>query len=424
MKINLALPRRASALLLAVGLLLANMVAGIVVPEHAGAAQLTTRKVTIDKAKTSDTDVSHVFSYTVVTTGSAVQGIIYQFCTTPLGACTLPTGMSVQSATHDAQSGFPGNVTAFTAHTVTNEGDCDMLATSSKMCFERIEATTGGGAVTHTISNITAPSSQQTVYVRVSLYSNNTFVSGGKTDEGVVATAYSDQLTVTGRVQERLEFCLAAVDDADALPAAVSTCAALTDVGIDIGVIDNTAISIAPVTTTPTNGSDDDYGIAMVNTNASGGVVIAFYPEAAATGTEELRSFRVTGATCTAGGASLTDQCFVDAAGAGETFVAGTERFGVYVACIDTTQGTTSNLGSVPGAYNGSDNTTASAADCENEAATDFAWNDSATAATLASSSNVVDDEIVKLRFGATASATTPTGAYSVTTTYIATPTF
>jgi hypothetical protein len=37
---------------------------------------------------------------------------------------------------------------------------------------------------------------------------------------------------------------------------------------------------------------------------------------------------------------------------------------------------------------------------------------------------SVVDDEIIKLRFGATASATTPTGTYVVVTTYIATPTF
>ncbi|MBW3569219.1 hypothetical protein KY385_03775, partial [Candidatus Parcubacteria bacterium] len=150
------------------------------------------------------------------------------------------------------------------------------------------------------------------------------------------------------------------------------------------------------------------------------------YPEAATTGSIELRSFRVSGATCTSG-TSATDQCFIDAVSTGETFVAGTERFGLYVPCIDQNDGTrskTANLGSVPLAYSGDDGLFATVADCENEANTKFAWNDSATAANLASSSGVVDNEIVKLSFGATAAATTPTGAYTVTTTYIATPTF
>jgi hypothetical protein len=64
------------------------------------------------------------------------------------------------------------------------------------------------------------------------------------------------------------------------------------------------------------------------------------------------------------------------------------------------------------------------AADCENEGETEFAWSNSSTATTLVSSTNVVDDEIVKLRYGARAAATTPTGSYTVTSTYIATPTF
>ncbi len=243
-----------------------------------------------------------------------------------------------------------------------------------------------------------------------------------KVFEGVVAASTARQLTVNGRVQERLEFCVAAIDDAAALPANCSAMASTTT--IDIGVVDNSSVSIAPVTVTATNGSNDFYGVAMVNTNAASGVVLTYFPQAAGSGTNELRSFRVTGATCNVSGTDATDQCFIDASGSGETFAAGTERFGLVVPCIDTTQGTTTNLGSVPGAYNGDDNSTTSGADCENEGEADFAWNDSGTAATLASSSNVVDDEIVKLRFAAAAASTTPTGSYTVTTTYIATPTF
>jgi hypothetical protein len=62
--------------------------------------------------------------------------------------------------------------------------------------------------------------------------------------------------------------------------------------------------------------------------------------------------------------------------------------------------------------------------DCENsDAGQQYGWNDSATTQALVSSSNVVDDEIVKLNFGATAQATTPTGSYTAAATVIATAT-
>jgi hypothetical protein len=56
---------------------------------------------------------------------------------------------------------------------------------------------------------------------------------------------------------------------------------------IDIGIVDNSSFAISPVATTSTNGSNNKYGILMTNTNGSGGLVIAYYPEAAATGTNQ-----------------------------------------------------------------------------------------------------------------------------------------
>jgi hypothetical protein len=143
------------------------------------------------------------------------------------------------------------------------------------------------------------------------------------------------------------------------------------------------------------------------------------------------------------------NQCFISADDtAGETFTAGTERFGMQIACVNnagrqvasspSAAGTTSNLGSAGSGsgtagtfnavYSNVDNSIADdnvTADCENsDAGQKFAWRDSGTAQALISSSTVVDDELVKMRFGATASATTPTGTYTVATTFIATPVF
>ncbi|HEX9679387.1 MAG TPA: hypothetical protein VGA08_02090, partial [Candidatus Saccharimonadales bacterium] len=53
-----------------------------------------------------------------------------------------------------------------------------------------------------------------------------------------------------------------------------------------------------------------------------------------------------------------------------------------------------------------------------------WAWDETGTADRIATSTTVVDDEMLILRFAATSAITTPTGTYTVVSTYIATPTF
>jgi hypothetical protein len=433
--------RRVSAFVQVAVLALAALVP-FVLAGSASAGQLTTRSATINNSKihngttSINNDAEFVFGYTNIDTAAAKQGITYEFCTNPLGTCTLPTGMSVQSATQDSQSGWPSNGTSFSAHAVTDENDCTMSSNSYMMCFERTSATTGGGAVTHTISGITAPSSIQTVYIRITTYSDNDFQSADELDYGTVAVAFVDQLTINGRVQERLEFCVAGVDDTDTMPADVSTCSALSDSNVDIGIIDESSIAISPVNVTATNGADDDFGILMLNTNSQGGATIGYYADDATSvsggDTDQLKSFRVVPTNCNATASVTNDQCFVSAVNTGEgsTMTSGSELFGMYIPCVvqNTGGSTTANLTTVNDAYDGSDEAITTVADCENETFTSgsglVGWNTGSTAETLISSSSVVDDEIVKLRFAATASATTPPGNYTVVTTYIATPTF
>lgn len=433
--------RRMSAIAQAAILVTAALIP-LVLSSSASAGQLTNRSAAINDSVINSTDVEFRFDYDLINTAATKAGIIYQFCTTPLGTCTLPTGMNVQTAnTHDSQNGWPSNGTAFApVSEAANVGDCTLNTNTYMICYSRDEGVATaitGGAVDHTISGITAPSAIQSVYIRISIYSDDDFGSGDILDQGTVAVAFVDQLTINGRVQERLDFCVAAIDDTDTVPVNVSTCSGLTDSNVDIGVIDDGSIAVAPVTNTPTNGSDDDYGILMVNTNASGGVVLGYYAEdptsVSGGDTDQLKSFRVVPTDCNATASVTTDQCFVSAsnAGSGSTITQGTEMFGMYIPCVDQNDGsrsTTANLTTVNGAYNGSDNSTSTVADCENETFTSgtatVAWNTGSSADTLISSTSVVDDEIVKLRFAATASSTTPTGSYTVVTTYIATPTF
>jgi hypothetical protein len=424
-----------------VAILVAASLLPMMLMGRASADQLQSRKVTISKSAVGSTaqgqsvEYDFQFSWTIST---AVQGVIFEFCDAPLGTCTLPTGMNVNRTltTLDGHTNFPTNATSFSEFTTDNTGDCDDIAgvsTDTQYCISRTEATSGTGTnATVDLGGITNPTSIDTVYIRVSLYSDTSFATLVHT--GTVAAAIVDQLTVNGRVQERLDFCVASLGDADALPGDVATCSALSDQNVDIGIIDESSVAVSPVDNTPTNGADDDYGILMVNTNASAGVALSYYaedPSAVSGGdTHQLKNFRVVPSDCSATVSATNDQCFVAAlnAGSGSVITLGNELFGVYIPCVDTTQGTTTNLNSADADYDGNDDTITSAANCETETFTSgtavVGWNSGSSADALISSSSVVNDEIVKLRFAATASPTTPSGNYTAVTTYIATATF
>lgn len=438
----------------------------IILTAQASALQLTSRKVTIADSTPDKTGVTYAFSFSTATS-AAIQSMSYQFCTTPLGTCTLPGGataankIDVSQVTATAGAFTGTNATAFADYTGVDAGGCTEAdggsGVATQFCATRTQAVAEGiGAKTFSITGISNPTintgNNESVYVRIVMYSDTAFATA--VDSGTVAASIVNQLTVTGRVQERLVFCVFALDDTAGSSATVGTAAgnmpadctaseANASTNVDLGIIDNLAINRSPEDNSPpTSIGNDRFGAAMINTNASSGVALTYYPALATSGTNQLRAFRVPGATCNASSANITDQCFVSAGTTGDTFAAGTERFGLQIACVvnaaNNTTGTTSNLGSggtgtgstgtFNTAYSNTDNTIADVGgvdDCENDdAGVKFAWDDTGTAVPLISSTTVVDDELVKFRYGATASATTPTGTYTVASTYIATPTF
>ncbi len=441
----------------------------------ANAASLTGRSVAISTSEPDVTGVSYTFTFTTVDTPAPIQSIVLQFCDTPLGTCVLPGTDGTPTATetidvdeatasYGSISGW-ANATAFADYTGADAGACDDADTgsgvSTMFCLTRTEAANeADGAKTLVINNITNPivtnTNYEEIYVRISLYQTTGFTT--LVDSGTVAANVVNLLTVTGRVQERLVFCVFALDDAAGSSGTVGTAAtnyptnctaaeATASSNVDLGVVDNLSIARSPVNNTPPSSiGNDRFGAAMVNTNASSGVTVGYYPDTG-TGTNQLRSFRVQSQTCNASNANLTDACFQDAATTGTTFAAGSERFGLHIACIanSNTQagaGTTSNLGAggeggatSGGTYNTfyDDESTAATGDladtagddCENATEDNFfAWDSSGSLVNLVHSSTVVDDELIKMRFAATAEATTPTGTYTVASIFIATPVF
>jgi hypothetical protein len=451
----------------------------IILEGTVSADQLTNRNVTISTSQPDATGVSYTFSFGTAGTATTIQSMVFTFCTTALGPCTLPGGASAGdklnvSHVAAAPGAFTGSSNgAFAEYSGADAGGCTTsdggAGVATQYCVTRTDATSEtNGTKTFVVSGIHNPTiptgNNVSIYVRIALYSDTAFAT--QVHEGTVATSIVNRLSVSGRVQERLVFCVFALDDAAGSSGTVGSAAtnmpqdcgaaeATASTSVDIGVVDNTQITRSPVDNDPGNSliGNDRFGAAMVTTNAANGVALTYYADAAS-GTQETRAFRVPGATCDVSGTSIADQCFISADDTtGETFTPGTERFGMQIACVvnSTTTasaiGTTSNLGKdgtgtyvngngTSGSYNavynagrttGIDDVSATD-NCENNPGAilndKYGWRDSDTAQPLISSVTVVDDEMVKFRIGATANPTTPSGTYTVAAVYVATPSF
>jgi hypothetical protein len=261
-------------------------------------------------------------------------------------------------------------------------------------------------------------------------YTNATYTGGSATDTGTVASSTVQALEVDAAVAEVLNFCIGTTGSANnnATANIAGTCSSLSGTAVNIGTLDTSSVNISPVST---NGGNDTVGVAMLRTNAVNGATVSYDAIQASSGTFHLGSLRKSGANCTndsVPSTDNTDQC-INSAGTTQTaFSAGTEEFGMTVAGVNcgstssyscTYASGTNHLTQSANYVGGANSTTFGSS-----AAKGFAWDETGTAAQIASSSTVVDDEALIMHFAATPSITTPFGAYLVQSDFIAVPTY
>lgn len=392
--------------------------------DKTSASQLTVRSLTLSTAVVSQTGVTYTFGFTLAQT-AAVQGLKFEACTTALGACTAPTGLSVSSATFSSQ----GSWTNATNFAVDGTGANDCTPAANVLCANRTQAANEtAGARTIAFGTITNPSGAScsgsnpncTFFVHITTYSTNNYTVGGTLDNGTVASSTTQTLTIAASIQEVLNFCIGstAVDDATTSPG--SDCSAITGTTVDLGVLDSATVTETPVSTT-TNGNNKN-GIAMLKTNASNGASVT-YRAIQQSGTNHKGGLRVVGATCNAGSIN-TDQC-IDSSASQAAFSAGTEAFGMTVAgtnCGSTGAYScalgsgTNNLKAVSG-YIGASATSYGTSN-------GYKWREDGSTDQIASSSTAVDDEALILVFAATPNIVTPTGSYQAQGDFIAIATY
>ncbi|HSX45660.1 MAG TPA: hypothetical protein VLG27_01485 [Candidatus Saccharimonadia bacterium] len=393
----------------------------------ATADQISNRSLNIKSGQAGATTI-YTFTFTPPNT-TPIQSLKFQMCTTPLGTCTAPSGANMAGGSI-TQGGFAGG--SFTPDTSTT--GCTAVTviclTRTSVSSESVSAhtITDTGAVNQDSTNCSA-AANCTFFVRITTFSDTAYTT--KIDAGTVASSTTQIFTVNAAIQEVLSFCIGAtnIDDATTAP---PLCSSISGTSLSLGVLDSTHTNVSPVSST--NQGDGNNAVAELSTNAVNGTAIS-YDAIQQSGSHHQGTLRVAGATCSNPGVSNTDQCINAIGTTRSTMTAATEAFGMTIAgvnCANTLgyscsySGNTYNLRKASN-YDGTGVATTYLSDAGQVGGTTsggYAWDESGTNQTIASSSTVVDNEALIIKFAATPTIVTPTGSYTAQADYVATPTF
>lgn len=407
-----------STQLIGVALIVAAMgLTSLLITRDAGAAQITTRSLSISSGIPSASSVTYTYGFTLPTSGS-VQSVQFQACTTAIGTCTGPTSQIINAGSEASRSGWT-DATTFTRDAVGG-GGC--TPANNVLCIKRTAATAESGAKTLGWNTQTNPSTSNTAFfIRITTYSDAGWTTS--VDTGTTASAVVQTLTVNAAVAEILNFCVGSTTINDATTSIATDCTGVSGTSVNIGTLDPTSINVSPINI---NGGDNKNGVAMVRTNASNGTVV-YYDAIQQSGTNHQGTLRISGASCNAGNVS-TDQCIDAQGGTQGTFTAGTEKFGMTVAGTNCGSTTSYTCAYASGTNNLDPSTNYIGAAANAFGTTNgFAWVEGGTATQIADTpgaTKVIDDEALVLKFAATPSITTPFGSYAAQADFIAVPTY
>ncbi len=351
---------------------------------------------------------NHEFTFRPGTSGSVAR-VLIQYCTTPLldTPCTAPNDMNASTvASVAAQSGFGVNTVSLDTTTVANSGgifttspcsgaspfrtNCillqrtaDTLGTSTDLV-----AAFGQGTGTDWIKNPTAGN----YYVRIYTFSDTAYAT--QIDGGGAAFAINTQIDITAKVQEKLNFSVAA---ATVTPG--TSCSPLTGTGsLKLGDADG-VLDIAT--------AYDAHSYFRVNTNAANGTKILYSGDTLknVSGTSSITALTTTAAFSKPG----------------------TSQFGLGLNSANTQAGAghsfTNLVATAP--YNDADGAINPAGTTLGTDA-QFAFDTTSVSAPkeIAGSTGTITCDTGSVRYLGNIATTTKAGVYKTTITYIAVPTY
>jgi hypothetical protein len=429
-----------TALLVAAATLTPLLITG-----NASAAQILNRSLSISSAIPGATSVTYTVGDSTngfkFGTSHIVKGMKFEVCSTAVGTCTHPTGFTWASSGGYTLTNWQ-DATSFSKDT-TNTNDCDGT-NAATLCLSRSGATTPENTSSNhriVVTGVVNPDATNcssnpncSFFVRMTTYTNATYTGGTITDTGTVASSTTQTLTVNAAVAEVLNFCVGSTTVDNATASVGADCTAVSGTSLNIGTLDTGATNVSPINT---NGGDNKNGVAMIRTNAASGASIT-YDSIQQSGTNQKGTLRISGANCNASSATLTDQCIRAIGTTQSTIAAGTENFGMTIGAINCGSVSSYTCTFSAGTYNlardtaydgnGTNTYTTDSGAVAGTTNQGYAWDDTGTAQTIASSAasttKVIDDEAMILKFAATPSITTPFGLYAAQADFIAVPTY
>lgn len=354
-------------------------------PALASADAVTARSIALTSSTANTTGVSYKVGFTATTAAGAY---VVEFCDSPLipSTCNAPSGFDASNAALGADG-----TTATAVAATTNK----LVVTNTISAAE---------AVTDTFTTIKNPTTAGTVYARIVTYDTEPHASSEYTstalgndakDQGGVAIAITNDVNVSGVVNESMTFCAAKVS-------ITADCA-------------NAAANPPSIKLANANGALDTQDVytgdvyTQISTNASGGAIVSVKSDANACG----GLHRI-------GDAYDVNHCFIKPTDGTHPVAAGTPYFGIKTSADDTD------------ATNG----TFQAANGYNASSYKLNFDSVNPTAPTSGVTSTYGDEILNtnnapannrnmtLTFGASVSNNTPAGTYQAKLSLIATGTF
>ena len=406
------LARRTTLLGIAMSMIALWVVADLtILTSHAAAAgQVTTRSLKISSSANGSIGVGnpgdggngqkakYTFSFTTATSNE-IRSVLFEACTTPIPGttCTSPTGMTMANLAGATLTTTGTNfTTGFSVDNTTvltgSPYNCTGTSPGRTNCLAITRASTtsvaSGTAVsvtftvdaTHYITNPTTDNS--TFFIRMTTYDDTAYAT--TIDQGTVANSTAQQIDITAKVQETLNFSVGST-----ITAPGSSCTAYGDSGaLNLGDA-NGVLSFAQ--------AYDAHSYFRVSTNAANGTIVYFSGDTLKSGTNSITGL----------------------SNASTASTSGTQQFGLAIDSSDASYSFASLAADTP--YDGGAGTLTNGTGTAR-----FAF-DTASVSTprqIAHATGTILCDTGAVRYLGNISTTTPPGIYTTTITYLATPTY
>lgn len=389
--------RRTSLFVVALALFGAWVVGDAVLfVKHASALQITSRKLTLSSSAngniatgaaasgTNGAQARHTLAFTLGTTGN-VGSIEFLYCTTPLPGttCTAPTGMDASTVTTVGGTSAAG-WSYGTAGNAPTASRLRITHTAASMTGAQQFIFGAGGTGTDYIKNPTTDNA--TFFIRITTFSDTAWTT--TVDQGTVANATAQQIDITAKVQEVLNFSVGST-----VTAPTASCAAFSDTG---------ALALGDPTegTLSFSQAYDAHSYFRISTNANGGTIVYYSGDTLKSGANSISAIGTSAAAS----------------------AVGTSQFGLGIDSSDTQSGSghsfTSLVATAPYASGNGTITNAGTAQ--------FAYSTASLTAPvqIASASGTITCDTGSVRYLGNISTTTPPGIYTTAISYLAVPTY